>query len=1276
MAHQQLVADVHPDELCPPNKRYDLMDANKKIDLEHVQCPPKSKILMNIIKNHLLRFNIAASFSVPWIYMAQFWHTLKEEGSKYRLKFMLDGKELSLTLVDFGIIFLLPQATDNNHDSFMSPPSFYDMIPFYKNHLGFAMELKTSSSFKTTGLLQPWQTLCKIFSKCLTTCVTGWDQPPLQIMQMLYCFINNIHVDYAELLWDGIHYSLYSTSLIPYPRFTKIIIGHYMTNFPEISRRARDKMYAEVFGIDVPLIQSPPTESTQRTHRTPSAPRIPNPKVDAAESSTPTRSIVIRLRLPQWRSTRLTPPAPIPTVDKEDKLIYNIHYKQVLLRTKVDKSSKLEKVWRWLKSTCHLRRLKRWWKDKSMMLMIVQFLGMMNIIFSALEEEEDEITNEVYELKRMEKGKNIEESRITPFPTPIRSPRIHIDLVSLDTEKLQELMVPHTTPSSSSPSNKLSHTNRLLSVFKAKPARFKLYKTFFQELQGRYGYLFEHLRAKFMPRKSFVTLADHLHDALAESLQVVLNKHVKEQVEQQVPQQDDPYDDAHPEGENSIKRQKTSKYGAYVSGELLFEKDNDQEQGPTTSSNQEQTDGYDFWTDSYASDDDEIPTKQVLQDIIEEVSLNVDEAKLKKIDDEMLRQRCTSGDEHQYHIEQMKNFLKSDIIWESRKAILISPHPRKTTPLVLSCQRDPEEIIARRANDCIVLITEPDFKNLNKNNIEDMYLLIMNGKAFLVTADVPEIYMQEFWVTAKPHQHSIRFKRDTKKHVLDLEAFREMLHISPRISGQSFAELPFEEEILEFLRVNWHYVRDDVLFSTIKVVSRHQTTQQYGVILPIELTTDDIRDSKAYKEYYACATGEAVPKPKASARKKKGGSTSSTAHPTPIATPTPTTTVVAALRLSATAKGKQPARATTPTEPTDVERTKAKQLKIILRMSRQETHISQQRGSGTDEGTGPRGRGLQVSQETEDSHVILTLTQSDAQQESSSTSSFTTNLLNPITDPADLSEMELKKILIDKMDGNKSINEDERMMIRKDPPLDQTGGLKDEENEGTMHQLALHLNQLPRVQAAAQGNAQSWISTLSNQTDAHSSFNELLDTPIDFSNFIMNRLGVHTLTPDLLAGPTYELMRGSCNSLMELEYHLGEVCKATTDQFDWAFQTLKDKLTEAPILIAPNWDQPFELMCGASDYAIGAILGQRVKKHFRPIHYASKTMNQAKTNYTTTEKEMLVVVYAFEKFRLYLIMNKSIVYTDHSALKYLFSKKDAKARLLHWILLLQEFDFK
>nr|GEY22237.1 reverse transcriptase domain-containing protein [Tanacetum cinerariifolium] len=109
-----------------------------------------------------------------------------------------------------------------------------------------------------------------------------------------------------------------------------------------------------------------------------------------------------------------------------------------------------------------------------------------------------------------------------------------------------------------------------------------------------------------------------------------------------------------------------------------------------------------------------------------------------------------------------------------------------------------------------------------------------------------------------------------------------------------------------------------------------------------------------------------------------------------------------------------------------------------------------------------------------------------------------------------------------------------------------------------------------------------------------------------------------------------------------------------------AFQTLKIKLTEAPILIVPDWDLPFELMYDASDFAIDAVLGQRQEKYFRPIHYASRTMTEAESNYTITEKEMLAVVYAFEKFRSYLIMNKSIVFTDHSALKYLFAKKDFK----------------
>nr|GEV36000.1 hypothetical protein [Tanacetum cinerariifolium] len=86
---------------------------------------------------------------------------------------------------------------------------------------------------------------------------------------------------------------------------------------------------------------------------------------------------------------------------------------------------------------------------------------------------------------------------------------------------------------------------------------------------------------------------------------------------------------------------------------------------------------------------------------------------------------------------------------------------------------------------------------------------------------------------------------------------------------------------------------------------------------------------------------------------------------------------------------------------------------------------------------------------------------------------------------------------------------------------------------------------------ATHGSIQPWISDLAKQADSRTSFNELMDTHVDFSAFLMNRLNVDTLTPELLAGPTYKLMKGSCKSLVELEFFLEEVYKATTDQLDW-----------------------------------------------------------------------------------------------------------------------------
>ena len=125
-----------------------------------------------------------------------------------------------------------------------------------------------------------------------------------------------------------------------------------------------------------------------------------------------------------------------------------------------------------------------------------------------------------------------------------------------------------------------------------------------------------------------------------------------------------------------------------------------------------------------------------------------------------------------------------------------------------------------------------------------------------------------------------------------------------------------------------------------------------------------------------------------------------------------------------------------------------------------------------------------------------------------------------------------------------------------------------------------------------------------------------------------------------------------------------------------AFSVLKDRLVSPPIVVTLDWDLPFELMCDASDYAIRTVLGQKRERIFQVIYYASRTLNDAQLNYATTKKELLAIVFAFDKFRPYLIGNKVIVHTDHSAIKYLMTKKDTKPRLIRWVLLLQEFSLK
>ena len=133
----------------------------------------------------------------------------------------------------------------------------------------------------------------------------------------------------------------------------------------------------------------------------------------------------------------------------------------------------------------------------------------------------------------------------------------------------------------------------------------------------------------------------------------------------------------------------------------------------------------------------------------------------------------------------------------------------------------------------------------------------------------------------------------------------------------------------------------------------------------------------------------------------------------------------------------------------------------------------------------------------------------------------------------------------------------------------------------------------------------------------------------------------------------------------EVPYFLNDECIT-------AFHTIKRSLTTAPILQPPRQGEPFEIMCDASDYAVGAILGQRDGKNLSVIHYASRLLNEEQQNYGTTEKEMLAIVFACDKFRSYIAGAKVIVHTDHRALKYLLTKKDAKPHLIRWVLLLKE----
>ncbi|GKD12910.1 hypothetical protein Tco_1197317 [Tanacetum coccineum] len=645
------------------------------------------------------------------------------------------------------------------------------------------------------------------------------------------------------------------------------------------------RIYAAVFEVDVPTTQAQPIESTQGAHRTTSALRSPNPDVDEGESSAPRKYTVIRLRIPQRRSTRLTPPTPILTTAEADDIILQDTIQLSLAEQKsrdeleakqnvqkVEEHLIAEEIEKLVEGTENVEnvkvdsstlkqndtqndpdtRLEPKSNKESPEVEITAEVQPVNI-----NEEEEELAEDDYELKRKEKGKNVEDSWHTPSPTTIRPPRIHSTLVSSDTKKLQELTVndpltSYSTPSSSSPKLKLYATNRLLSLFKPKTGRFKRYKSFFDELQGCYGYLFEHLKTRFMPRKKFNVLAQHLQEIMEESLPKMVDDRVKELTKTNVPvyvaqglileRQQSQADVAkmiadaiQQEHENLraeissqinnaitnhipsqvdsfvrnyICNRMTYQFGSHSKFERLHvsdtpcrpsavrprDQDNPQddahpeggecEPGPSTSSNQEQLDDFDFWTDSYATDDDELPTEKVSQELVNKMSQTVDEAKLRKVKGSSRSEKIVMS----LHKSPTVIFPDDDI-------------EERTSRWFIT------EVIARRANGSIVSITESDYKNLNKNDIEDMYLLIFNGKV----DDYAETEQQERKESDETSRNSKVCDATLKRVLEGLKSYNNDVkhgYVTLSLSKEDVEYIQlFEEEIDERLKHRDHMRR-------------------------------------------------------------------------------------------------------------------------------------------------------------------------------------------------------------------------------------------------------------------------------------------------------------------------------------------------------------------------------------------------------------------------------------------------------------------------------------
>nr|GEY07393.1 hypothetical protein [Tanacetum cinerariifolium] len=266
-----------------------------------------------------------------------------------------------------------------------------------------------------------------MFARCLTTKATDHDQPPLQIMQMLSCFVNNVHADYAELLWEGLHYSLeHPSTLIPYLRFTKLIVAHYMTAYLEISRRVHDKYHNFENDDIVKSIFNSGKNKKGVGMKIPSWMVTDETKLTQYYQSSSQRSLrIITLHVPPRRSTCNNLPTPISTTS----IPTTAKAEDITLRDTIQLSIAESKSHDDFEAHQNVKKVKEH-------LVAEEIEKMVEGTKSENADEEDETAEEDYELRRRVKGKNVEESRNTPSSTPIRSRRIHFTLISSDAKKL------------------------------------------------------------------------------------------------------------------------------------------------------------------------------------------------------------------------------------------------------------------------------------------------------------------------------------------------------------------------------------------------------------------------------------------------------------------------------------------------------------------------------------------------------------------------------------------------------------------------------------------------------------------------------------------------------------------------------------------------------------------------------------------------------------------------------------------------------------------------